>query len=117
MNAARESIVSPVPRLGLSMIAHLHGLRTVVEPTRTPTITIARTANLQLPTRDRRGKLLAGSVSMRSGIALVVVFGCTATPGVAPPGVRVWESPENSCTTEGEPTLDLDPDTAYTTAV
>lgn len=53
---------------------------------------------------------------MRSIVALAVLLGCGRTTLATPPDVRVWESHDSSSITEGETTLDVDPDTAYAAA-
>lgn len=49
----------------------------------------------------------------------LLVFGFTSAALAAPaaPPVRIWESPKDESITEGETTLDVDPDTAYAAAV
>jgi hypothetical protein len=54
---------------------------------------------------------------MRSIIALAVLLGCGRATLATPPDVRVWESRDSSHITEGETTLDVDPDTAYAAAI
>ena len=55
---------------------------------------------------------------MRSYVILAVLLGCSSTAALAtPPGVHVWESRDNASITEGETTLEIDPDTAYAAAV
>jgi hypothetical protein len=55
---------------------------------------------------------------MRSILALAVVLGCGRTTlATPPPDVRVWESRDSSHISEGETTLDVDPDVAYAAAI
>ena len=52
---------------------------------------------------------------MRTAVVLLVAHGATtAVAGHSP--IRVWESTDNASVTEGETTLDVDPDTAYAAA-
>jgi len=52
---------------------------------------------------------------MRAALVLLVAFGAsTAVAGRSP--IRVWESTDDASITEGETTLDVDPDTAYAAA-
>jgi hypothetical protein len=62
--------------------------------------------------------MVAALQSMRSMLVLAVLLGCGRSPALAtpPPDVRVWESHDDSSITEGETTLDVDPDTAYAAA-
>jgi hypothetical protein len=48
---------------------------------------------------------------------VVFVLATAGSVGAAPSSIRVWESTENAQITEGETTLDVDPDTAYATAI
>jgi len=50
-------------------------------------------------------------------VVLVFAAGCVSHAVVAPRGVQVWESRNSDAITEGETTLDVDPQTAYATAV
>jgi hypothetical protein len=55
---------------------------------------------------------------MRSFIALAVLLACSTTAALAtPPSIRVWESRDDGSITEGETTLDIDPDAAYAAAI
>jgi hypothetical protein len=63
------------------------------------------------------GAVVAGTRGMRSMLVLAVLLGCGRATLATPPDVRVWESRDNSSITEGETTLDVDPDTAYAAAI
>lgn len=54
---------------------------------------------------------------MRFALPLLVVAGCAGRTVVAPVGVHIWESHDDSAITEGETTLDVDPQTAYAAAI
>jgi hypothetical protein len=55
---------------------------------------------------------------MRSMLALAVLLGCGRASALATPSeIRVWESHDDSSISEGETTLDVDPDTAYAAAI
>lgn len=53
---------------------------------------------------------------MRMVLALVILAGCTGGVIATAPGVRVWESAQDSSMSEGETTLDIAPDAAYAAA-
>jgi hypothetical protein len=55
---------------------------------------------------------------MRSTIAIALLLGCSTSPALATPtSVRVWESPHEGSITEGETTLEIEPDAAYAATI
>jgi len=54
---------------------------------------------------------------MRSALPLLLVAGCASRAVMPAMGVHIWESHDDSAITEGETTLDVDPQTAYAAAI
>jgi hypothetical protein len=66
------------------------------------------------------GGILAQALLTHHGMrasAVLVLLATAGSAAAAPSSVKVWESTDSAQITEGEATLDVDPDTAYATAV
>jgi hypothetical protein len=57
------------------------------------------------------------AVVARLGLALVLLVACDANAIADSQSVRVWENHDDTAITEGETTLEIDPDTAYAAAI
>ncbi len=75
----------------------------------------ARGQRIETPWSGRLAQGLLRLGPMRTLVVLAVLAGSTAAAVAGP--IRVWESQDDASITEGETTLETDPDTAYASAI